>query len=94
MLALALVVVGVVAYRWDTNLAGQMVVMSYLPQDISARYTNYFPSLIEFASGAGIVAYGLLAFTLGVRFLNVVDHRSAQHHEPQPEAKPALAVSD
>ncbi|HET7090977.1 MAG TPA: NrfD/PsrC family molybdoenzyme membrane anchor subunit, partial [Anaerolineae bacterium] len=94
MLALALVVVGVVAYRWDTNLAGQMVVMSYLPQDISARYTTYFPSLIEFVSGAGIVAYGLLAFTLGVRFLNVVDHRHAQHHEAQPEAKPALAVSD
>ncbi|HKZ84044.1 MAG TPA: NrfD/PsrC family molybdoenzyme membrane anchor subunit [Anaerolineae bacterium] len=94
MLALALVVAGVVAYRWDTNLAGQMVVMSYLPQDISARYTTYFPSLIEFVSGAGIVAYGLLAFTLGVRFLNVVDHRRAQHHEAQPEAEPTLALSN
>ena len=94
MLALALVVAGVVAYRWDTNLAGQMVVMSYLPQDISARYTTYFPSLIEFVSGAGIVAFGLLAFTLGVRFLNVVDHRLAEYHEAQPEAQPALATSD
>jgi len=71
-----------------------MVVMSYLPQDISARSTTYFPSLIEFASGAGIVAYGLLAFTLGVRFLNVVDHRLAHHHEAQPEAEPTLALSN
>jgi Ni/Fe-hydrogenase subunit HybB-like protein len=74
MLALALVVGGVVAFRWDTNLVGQMVMLSYLPQDITARYTDYVPSLIEFAASAGIVAYGLLAFTLGVRFLNVVDH--------------------
>jgi Ni/Fe-hydrogenase subunit HybB-like protein len=87
MLALALVVGGVVAYRWDTNLAGQLVLLTYLPQEIVARYTDYFPSLIEFVTGAGIVAYGLLAFTIGVRFFNVVDHRSAGH-EPEPEQEP------
>jgi Ni/Fe-hydrogenase subunit HybB-like protein len=77
MIALALVVGGVVAYRWDTNLAGQMVMLTYLPQEIIARYTDYFPSLVEIVSGLGIVAYGLMAFTLGVRFLNVIDHRRA-----------------
>lgn len=75
MLALALVVGGVVAYRWDTNLVGQLVLLTYLPTEIVARYTTYVPSLIEALTGAGIVAYSLLAFTLGVRFLNVVDHR-------------------
>ncbi|HEY4690889.1 MAG TPA: NrfD/PsrC family molybdoenzyme membrane anchor subunit [Anaerolineae bacterium] len=89
MIALALIVVGVVAYRWDTNLAGQMVVMSYLPQDITARFTTYTPSLIELISGAGIVAFGLLAFTLGVRYLNVVDHRAIEHAEEQA-LEPAL----
>jgi Ni/Fe-hydrogenase subunit HybB-like protein len=95
MLALALIVSGVVAYRWDTNLAGQMVVMSYLPQDISARYTTYVPSLIEIVSGLGVVAFGVLGFTLGVRFLNVVDHRRAEHlTQPQPEAQAALATAE
>ena len=89
MLALMLVVGGLVAYRWDTNLAGQMVLLTYLPQDITARYTTYFPSLIEFLTGAGIVAYGLLAFTLGVRLLNVVDHARVEEH-----AEPALRVGE
>ncbi len=80
MLALALVVGGVVAYRWDTNLIGQLVTLSYLPGDIAARYTDYVPSLIEFLSGAGIIAYGLLAFTLGARYLRVVDYSPASAH--------------
>jgi len=79
-LALALVVGGVVAYRWDTNLIGQIVTLSYLPGDIAARYTTYFPSLVEVVSGLGIIAYGLLAFTLGVRYLKVVDYSAAPAH--------------
>jgi molybdopterin-containing oxidoreductase family membrane subunit len=77
MLALALVVVGVVIYRWDVNLVGQMVQLSYMPQAIVARYTEYTPSMVELVSAAGIVAFGLAAFSLGVRHLNVVDH--AEH---------------
>jgi Ni/Fe-hydrogenase subunit HybB-like protein len=94
MIALALVVGGLVAYRWDTNLAGQLVILTYLPQEITARYTTYTPSLIEFLSGIGIVAYGVLAFTLGVRYLNVVDHREAQPAEPESSPTPALAAAD
>jgi molybdopterin-containing oxidoreductase family membrane subunit len=79
--AFALVVGGVIAYRWDTNMVGQLVMLTYLPQEIAARYTDYVPSLIEFLTGAGIVAYGLMAFTLGVRYLNIVDHRAAPEAE-------------
>jgi Ni/Fe-hydrogenase subunit HybB-like protein len=89
---LALVVGGLVAYRWDVNLAGQLIVLTYLPSEVLSRYTQYVPSLIEFAVGAGIVAYGMLAFTLGVKYLNVVDHG-----EPQPEeleAVPVMAGAD
>jgi Ni/Fe-hydrogenase subunit HybB-like protein len=74
MLALLLVVGGVAAYRWDTNISGLMVVLSYLPGDPTITYTSYFPSLVEILAGAGIVSFGLLSFSLGVRFLNVVDH--------------------
>jgi Ni/Fe-hydrogenase subunit HybB-like protein len=92
MMALAMVVGGLVAYRWDVNLAGQLVVMSYMPREIITRYVQYFPSLVEFAVGAGIVAYGLLAFTLGVRYLNVVDHRPETDLHEAPV--PALAGAD
>ena len=93
MLALALVVGGVVAYRWDINLVGQLVLLTYLPTDITARYTAYFPSLIEWLVGAGIVAYGVLAFSLGVRYLNIVDHRlvAEEAHAPQHVLAPQPA---
>jgi Ni/Fe-hydrogenase subunit HybB-like protein len=92
MAALALVVGGVVAYRWDTNLAGQLVLLTYLPQEIGVRYTAYFPSLIEFVAGAGVVAYGLMAFTLGVRYLNVINHGVA--HEAEHQVQAAMAGAD
>lgn len=79
--ALALIIGGVVAYRWDTNLVGQLVVLTYFPHDIAAVYTRYFPSLIEFMAAAGAIAYALLAFTLGVRYLNIVDHSRAYGEE-------------
>ena len=75
MLALVLVVFGVITYRWDLNISGQLVLLSYLPQDVNTMYTAYFPSLIEFLAGAGVIAYGMLAITLAVKYLNLVDHR-------------------
>ena len=74
VLALALVVGGLVAYRWDTNIVSQIVVFQYLPQELIPRYTQYVPSLIEIVAGTGVIAYGLLGFTLGVRYLKIVDH--------------------
>jgi Ni/Fe-hydrogenase subunit HybB-like protein len=73
MVALLLVAAGVVAFRWDTNIAGLMVVMPYIPGQAIA-YTSYRPSLIEIMAGAAIIAYGLTAFSLGVKYLRVVDH--------------------
>ena len=77
MIALGLVVIGVIAYRWDINLSGLLVVVSYLPGPATINYTSYTPSLVELVSGLGVIAYGLLAFSLGVRYLRVVDHRLA-----------------
>jgi Ni/Fe-hydrogenase subunit HybB-like protein len=96
MLALALVVGGIVAYRWDTNLSGLLIVMSYLPGEPSVGYTSYIPSLVEFLAGFGVVAYGLLAFSLGVRYLKVVDHQVEPVHETVSIEKrlPETAAAD
>jgi Ni/Fe-hydrogenase subunit HybB-like protein len=73
MVALLLVAAGVVAFRWDTNITGQLVLMPYIPGGTIA-YTTYRPSLIEILSGSAIIAYGLTFFSLGVKYLRVVDH--------------------
>lgn len=94
MLALALIVCGVVAYRWDTNMAGQLVLLTYLPTEMVTRYASYFPSLIEIMAGAGVVAYGALAITLGIRFLKIVDHKHSHAEETAVftgETQPAAA---
>jgi Ni/Fe-hydrogenase subunit HybB-like protein len=73
MVALFLVAAGVVAFRWDTNITGQLIVMPYVPE-AAITYARYVPSLIEILAGAAIIAYGLTAFSLGVKYLRVVDH--------------------
>jgi Ni/Fe-hydrogenase subunit HybB-like protein len=92
MLALLLVVTGVAAFRWDTNLSGLMIVISYLPGAPALSYTAYRPSLIEVLSGTGIVSFGLLAFSLAVRYLKVVDHGSAYISDELPQAKPIKKI--
>ena len=82
MAALLMVVGGLVAFRWNINLAGALVVLSYLPGQATASFTSYTPSLAEWAVGLGVIAYGFLAFSLGVRYLRVVDHRfTEEEHE-------------
>jgi molybdopterin-containing oxidoreductase family membrane subunit len=100
MLAMLLVVGGLVAYRWDVNLVGQLVVSGALPNEIIPRYTQYIPSLVEFMVAAGAIAYALLAFTFGVRYLRVVDHgepveiEAADESEAEPVPVPVAASSD
>ena len=87
MLALLLVAAGVVAFRWDTNITGFLVVMPYLPGQ-AIVYTSYKPSWIEIITGAAIVAYGLTAFSFGVKYLRVVDHTliEAEHEKVKVES--------
>ena len=93
MAALALVVGGLVAYRWDVNLSGQMVILTYLHDEINTIYTSYMPNLIEIMVGAGVVAFGLTAFSLGVQYLKVVDHTS-EEHALEHSVTPSLAAAD
>lgn len=74
LVALALIAIGVVAFRWNTNLVGQLIVFGTVAGSDIPLFTNYMPSLVEILTGVGVIAYGLLAITFGVRFLNVIDH--------------------
>jgi Ni/Fe-hydrogenase subunit HybB-like protein len=95
MAALALVVGGLVAYRWDINMAGQMIVMPYLDQQPSTLYARYVPSLIEMLVGGGVVAYGVAAFSLGVKYLKVVDHGLGEASRiEETQAELSLAPGD
>ena len=81
-----------VAFRWDINVSGFLVVMPYVPGQAIA-YTSYRPSVIEILTGSAIIAYGLAAFSLGVKYLRVVDHTliEKEHEtvkEPSAEAVP------
>jgi len=86
MAALFMVASGVVAFRWDTNITGQLVLMSYIP-GAAIAYTSYRPSLIEIVSGAAIIAYGLTAFSLGVKYLRVVDHTLIEEEHEKVHVK-------
>lgn len=92
MLAMVLVVGGVVAYRWDTNLSGLLIYLSYLPGEPAMAYAAYHPSLIEFLAGGGIVSFGLLAFSLGVRYLRLVDHNVVKAKEVESKIIEAIPV--
>lgn len=91
MIALLLVAAGVVAFRWDTNITGLMVVMPFVAGQAIA-YASYRPSLIEIAAGAAIIAYGLTAFSLGVRYLRVVDHSLIEEEHVRVKVEAAKPV--
>ena len=93
MAALLMVVGGVVAYRWDINISGALVVLSYLPGQPTVSYANYTPSLVEWAIGLGVIAYGFLAFSLGVRYLRVVDHRYTEEEHVTVKAEATEPVT-
>jgi molybdopterin-containing oxidoreductase family membrane subunit len=92
ILATGMVVIGLILYRWDTNMLGQMVVYSYLPQNAAALFTSYLPSLVEIGAGSGVVAYGLLVFSIGVRYFRIIDHYEVhEEYVLAPVSVPAMS---
>lgn len=70
--SLIMVVCGVVAFRWDITMVGQMIVQSPLSVGIPPSYASYNPSPVEIVTSAGIVSYGLLAISFGIRKLSLL----------------------
>lgn len=93
IVALALIVIGVVAFRWDTNLVGQLVVFGQINPSHVLFYTTYSPSWVEVAAAVGVLAYGLLALTLGVRYLKVIDHGRVVEAPAEPTLSATMSTS-
>ena len=78
LIGLSLIFVGLVVNRWNVTLSGLVAPPAWSPgvlgNTIAAAYT---PSIVEIAVSAGVLAYALLGFTLGMRYLPVY-----------PDAKP------
>jgi molybdopterin-containing oxidoreductase family membrane subunit len=71
-IALALVVMSVVVNRWNVTLSGLVVPPEWSPGVLgSVVAVRYFPTTIEIMVSVGILAYALLFFTLGVRYLPI-----------------------
>ena len=79
-IALMLVVGGVIAYRWDTNLVGQLIVQTPFASIDTPLYTTYMPAPLEIGVAVGIVAFGIFAISLGVRYLKIIDHSVSGEH--------------
>ena len=76
MLALSLVVMSVVINRWNVTLSGLVVPPEWSPGIMGGVVAaSYFPTWTEVAVAVGILGYGLLAFTLGVKYLPIFLHR-------------------
>ena len=69
LIGLTLIVLGLVVNRWNVTLSGLVAPPQWSPgvlgNTIAAAYT---PSLVEIALSAGVLAYALLGFTLGMRY--------------------------
>lgn len=72
LFALASIVIAVVINRWNVTLSGLVVSPEWSPGILgNPLVTMYSPSLTEIAVTIGILGYGLLAFTLGVKYLPI-----------------------
>ncbi|NWG16771.1 MAG: polysulfide reductase NrfD [Chloroflexi bacterium] len=100
MLGTLLVIAGLVIYRWNMTLSGFTVPLNWSPgvREIAAINT-YSPALVEWGVAIGIVSYGWLAYTLGVRFLKLYPEaralrRDAAEVPPSEQPQPQPAGTD
>jgi menaquinone reductase, integral membrane subunit len=79
MLGLLLVVLGVVVNRWNVTLSGLVVPPDWSPGVLGYLVAvSYSPTPIEVLVSLGILAYALLAFTLGARYLPIFSLEKSQ----------------
>ena len=72
ILALALIVFGVVINRWNVTLSGLVVPPDWSPGVLGNMVaTCYAPTVIEIMVALGVLAYGLLGFSLGAKYLPI-----------------------
>lgn len=81
MVALFFVVVGVTVNRWNVTLSGLVAPPQWSPGVLgNVVAVSYLPTITEVAVSIGVVAYSLIALTLGIRYLHIYPHADAQGH--------------
>jgi molybdopterin-containing oxidoreductase family membrane subunit len=96
ILAAFMVIAGLVINRWNMTLSGFVIPLDWSPGVRDVFPVNFYePALVEWGVAIGIVAYSWLAFTLGVRFLNIYpEARAIDQPEPaEPDGDRAEASS-
>ena len=90
MSALAMVVLGVIVNRWNITLSGLVAPPEWSPGVLGNTVAvSYFPSLIEIGLVLGIIAYFLLSFTLGARYLSIYHPLGSAPGHSEHAAEPA-----
>lgn len=72
MMALAMIVVGVTVNRWNVTLSGLIAPPQWSPGVLGyVLSASYLPTWNEIIVSIGIIAYALLAFSFGVKYLPI-----------------------
>jgi len=81
ILALGLIIVGVTVNRWNVTLSGLVAPPQWSPGVLGkVLAASYLPTWNEIVVSLGIIAYALLAFSFGVKYLPIYspDEEAAQ----------------
>ena len=80
MAALGAIVLGVIVNRWNVTLSGLVAPPDWSPGVLGGVVAaSYAPTWVEVAVSMGILAYALLVFTLGARYLPIFRSRAIDH---------------
>lgn len=81
MLALGLIVVGVTMNRWNVTLSGLVAPPQWSPGVLGrVLAASYLPTWNEIIVSIGIIAYALLAFSFGVKYLQIFPQNEEAAH--------------
>ena len=77
--ALGLIVMGVIVNHWNVTLSGLVAPPDWSPGVLgNLLVAAYSPSIIEVGVSLGILAFGLLGFTLGARYWPIFSRKHAK----------------
>ncbi|MFQ3566566.1 MAG: NrfD/PsrC family molybdoenzyme membrane anchor subunit [Aggregatilineales bacterium] len=77
--ATVMAVAGIVINRWNVTLSGLIVPLDWSPGTANLFPANtYIPSLIEWGVVTGVVGFGLMLLTLGLRYLPLFPYSNGE----------------
>jgi len=81
ILALGSIIVGVTMNRWNVTLSGLVAPPQWSPGVLgSVLAASYLPTWNEIVVSLGIIAYALLAFSFGVKYLPIFPQNEESAH--------------